>query len=722
MNDDVRFRIGADTRNLDGALRNSRRAVDREVDGVAAGFTRMDRSVSGSLGNTRRSLDGLKVAAIAAVAGVALLASRMVAGAREAASYAAAIRDTSDRTGVATEALQELRFAAEQSGNSVEDMDKGLEQLGRRLGEAAAGTGTLLPILEQYGISLTDAEGRTRSVEAVLADVADAMQNTESASERLRIANAAFGRSGVGLVNTLQDGSEGLREQAERARELGAVMSDDLVQRGGDADDQMAALGRTLDVQLKSVLIELTPIITGAGDALVWLANKARSALDAISDAGQRTATTWIETNRLIQDTLAEVQDQTPLGVISDFLFGGDAPGIDDLRPDWLRSPLSGENLASIPLPAGNAIWEAARERVAGDAEAMAALLAQAENAIEIHRRELASADSVDWAASVRQQLADMIATRDAIRAEMDRLGRPGGGGADDGDAGGGGSSRRTTAAREERDQVAELVATMQRRVEMLGIEARAIGMSETAATAYRMAEEALLDLRRQGIVVTAEQEAQIRATAQAYADGEEGIRRYNARQEEAAERAEELDQLLEDVGQTAASSAADAIESWEGVGNAVRGLIADLIRLQSVQAAIGNIFGDLFDGGGFDFGGLFGSALKGGTGVVSGASGIKFKGFAEGGRPPVGVPSIVGERRPEIFVPDQAGTILPNAAMAGAMAGRGGDQYFIDATGADAAAIGRLETVIRAMNGSIEKRSVAAVVDARRRNPSLFS
>ncbi len=40
--------------------------------------------------------------------------------------------------------------------------------------------------------------------------------------------------------------------------------------------------------------------------------------------------------------------------------------------------------------------------------------------------------------------------------------------------------------------------------------------------------------------------------------------------------------------------------------------------------------------------------------------------GFAEGGRPPVGRPSIVGERGPELFVPSSSGTIVPNHALTG--------------------------------------------------------
>ena len=46
-----------------------------------------------------------------------------------------------------------------------------------------------------------------------------------------------------------------------------------------------------------------------------------------------------------------------------------------------------------------------------------------------------------------------------------------------------------------------------------------------------------------------------------------------------------------------------------------------------------------------------------------SGLPGAKkfFGHFADGGRPPKGRPSIVGERGPELFVPDSSGTIIPN-------------------------------------------------------------
>lgn len=63
--------------------------------------------------------------------------------------------------------------------------------------------------------------------------------------------------------------------------------------------------------------------------------------------------------------------------------------------------------------------------------------------------------------------------------------------------------------------------------------------------------------------------------------------------------------------------------------------------------------------------------------------------GFADGGMPPVGVASLVGENGPELFVPKVSGTVVPNSQLGG----RGGDVHFhpgaIDARGAtDPAAV----------------------------------
>jgi len=54
--------------------------------------------------------------------------------------------------------------------------------------------------------------------------------------------------------------------------------------------------------------------------------------------------------------------------------------------------------------------------------------------------------------------------------------------------------------------------------------------------------------------------------------------------------------------------------------------------------------------------------------GASSGVGGF-FKslfGFADGGRPPINKPSVVGERGPELFVPNTAGKVVPNDQLGG--------------------------------------------------------
>jgi lambda family phage tail tape measure protein len=72
---------------------------------------------------------------------------------------------------------------------------------------------------------------------------------------------------------------------------------------------------------------------------------------------------------------------------------------------------------------------------------------------------------------------------------------------------------------------------------------------------------------------------------------------------------------------------------------------LGDFLKNRNIVGAGGG------GGGGFDWGSIgtwIGSLLR----------------FEDGGRPPVGVPSIVGERGPELFIPSTAGTIVPNGAL----------------------------------------------------------
>jgi phage-related minor tail protein len=91
---------------------------------------------------------------------------------------------------------------------------------------------------------------------------------------------------------------------------------------------------------------------------------------------------------------------------------------------------------------------------------------------------------------------------------------------------------------------------------------------------------------------------------------------------------------------------------------NLANAIIADMARIaiqQSITRPLLNYAG-----------GLFGvMAGSGGKDVFEGFN-RGAAGYANGGRPPVGRASIVGERGAELFVPDRAGTIIPNHKLGG--------------------------------------------------------
>jgi len=113
---------------------------------------------------------------------------------------------------------------------------------------------------------------------------------------------------------------------------------------------------------------------------------------------------------------------------------------------------------------------------------------------------------------------------------------------------------------------------------------------------------------------------------------------------------------------QNAANETVDAFEKLNiTIQNDIKQGIKGLIKGTSTLGDLLNNVADRF----LDLAlnqALFGNA--GGQTVTGGL--FKMFGFADGGRPPVGRPSIVGERGPELFVPDRAGTIIPNKQLGG--------------------------------------------------------
>jgi len=101
------------------------------------------------------------------------------------------------------------------------------------------------------------------------------------------------------------------------------------------------------------------------------------------------------------------------------------------------------------------------------------------------------------------------------------------------------------------------------------------------------------------------------------------------------------------------------------------------------------------------------GGALAFGASLIN-----KIKGFEKGGRPPVGQPSIVGEKGAELFVPDQAGTIVPNDKLG--MSKNVTVNFNIstvDARGFNELLVNSRGTIVNLINSAVNEKGKMAII-----------
>lgn len=261
-----------------GAERGARR-VSRSLKDVEDRSNRLEgsfRRVEGGTVRVRRSLDGMtsslgtirshmqQLNPLMGAFGSVLTAAGIQRFTQNTLNMADALDKTASRVGVNVEALQELRHAGELAGVQNNVLEMGLQRLTRRVGEAAQGQGDLVATLEQYGVAIRDANGRTRDTVDILSDLADVIQGAESDAERLRIAVKAFDSEAAGMVNLLREGSGALNDMRAEARELGLVLDDDLVTGASRLNTEMTKLNNVIRVNLQQGL--LRTLVTDTND------------------------------------------------------------------------------------------------------------------------------------------------------------------------------------------------------------------------------------------------------------------------------------------------------------------------------------------------------------------------------------------------------------------------------------------------------------------------
>jgi hypothetical protein len=173
--------------------------------------------------------------------------------------------DMAARLGITEDALETLKFAADQAGSSADGMVSALDKMKNSVAEAAQGTGAGAKALQELGLSVTDM--MAMSPDEQFAAIADAIQGVSNESDITRLAMDLFGRSGADLIPILKGGSEGLSEYSAKAAELGILLGDSRA----DADEAADAVNRMKLAWggiVNQIAIAVAPALEAIADAL----------------------------------------------------------------------------------------------------------------------------------------------------------------------------------------------------------------------------------------------------------------------------------------------------------------------------------------------------------------------------------------------------------------------------------------------------------------------
>ncbi|WDR07295.1 hypothetical protein PSQ90_07715 [Devosia rhodophyticola] len=461
--------------------------------------------------------------------------------------------------GVNAEFFQELSYSAELGGANVDQLSQALNTFNKNTGLAAIGTGDLYAKLKALNPELLKSLLATTDQAERVRLAADAINKAGTASQKAALATTLFGDAGTRMVEVFKGGSAALAQTADKARDLGIIIDNDLIAKSEDLNDQFSTATKVMDVQFKQTLIDLAPILIETAKLAGNLATAIGYITQSMQELGQRT------TSRLQAD-LADVDSQLAAAGAQY------APGVTG-------------NMGVQMDPGKKSELQNQRATI------YAELKRRAINQLKIGLNHPLGGDNGD--------------------------------NGDNGDSGTGSGSNRNNAAAETIKQ-AEAVKTL---IDRLQFEQSLVGKSAV--------EQAKMNaLRQAGAAATEDQKAQIASL----------IEQTNAEQE-SVQGLQELYGELGDIGQTAVRGIIDALADGKIEANEFGDILSNVLSM-AADFFLNAVFGGGSGGIGSIFSGLFGKRETGGP-VTKGQ------------------PYIVGEKRPELFVPDQSGTILPRIPQA---------------------------------------------------------
>lgn len=253
--------------------------------------------------NISKSQTGLKsfgTAALAAVNPVTAAITGMIAGAvgLGAAVWGlsgrigdlAGVADKAAQTGLSGAFLQQLEFAADQSGVSAETLTGGIKKLTVMIGKAGDGSKEASDALGSIGLKLEDLQ--KLSPEQQFEKVAAGIGKIPTAAGRASAAVKIFGKSGIEMTGLFAGGLDDITKLMQDAKDIGIGLDDEQLAQVAAADDSLQKMYASISAMVDQVAVGLAPAFAKVSEEITGLVGPVTKLFDTFNNMDDRW--TWL--------------------------------------------------------------------------------------------------------------------------------------------------------------------------------------------------------------------------------------------------------------------------------------------------------------------------------------------------------------------------------------------------------------------------------------------
>lgn len=229
-------------------------------------LAKVDDKAKGT-GNSLASMIGTAAkVGTAVVAGASVAAGGLFALANKVSESTSAINDMAVRTGLSTDRLQELQYAAGQVGVNFETVQNAAMKMQKNMGAASDTTKGVGLAFSQLGVSTRDANGNLLSSQAVFDQTLQKLAGMTNETQRNALGMKIFGGSFTEIQPLVAGGTDGLAKMSDEAHKLGLVLSGDAIAAGDQFGDTLDKLQQMFGGLVSKIGVELMPMFQSLMD------------------------------------------------------------------------------------------------------------------------------------------------------------------------------------------------------------------------------------------------------------------------------------------------------------------------------------------------------------------------------------------------------------------------------------------------------------------------